>query len=205
MAVTIPSHASVELLKRTGVEPGQLGPNATPGRALTEAFQEKLTALRQSAQGAQGGAQGAQGAQQGTQGANTPSVGATGSPTGSGSIPQAPQAPQASGRINPPSQSAPQARALNPIQTDTKGDKVLHAFFQNRGEVPRGGVSLRVRAESALATNPAGGVASPQMANTLRTQAFLQEAAVGTQAARRGPAGLEEGFRTLAQGGGGGS
>ena len=198
MAVTIPSHASVELLKRTGVEPGQLGPNATPGRALTEAFQEKLTALRQSAQGAQG----AQGAQQGTQGANTPSVGATGSPTGSGSIPQA---PQASGRINPPSQSAPQARALNPIQTDTKGDKVLHAFFQNRGEVPRGGIALRVRAESALATNPAGGVASPQMANTLRTQAFLQEAAVGTQAARRGPAGLEEGFRTLAQGGGGGS
>ena len=28
---------------------------------------------------------------------------------------------------------------------------MLHAFFQNRGEVPRGGIALRVRAESALA------------------------------------------------------
>ena len=182
MAVTIPSQASVELLKRTGVDPGQLGPNATPGRALTEAFQEKLANLRQEV-----GATPPQ--------ANAPQAGA---PSGASINP--PQATENRAPINRPNGVTESAS-----QGNTKGDRVLNAFFQNRGEVPRGGVSLRARAESALATSPAGGVASPRLANALRTQAFLQEAAVGSQAARRGPSGLEEGFRTLAQGGGGGS
>ena len=46
MPVPIPSGASVELLRRTGLEPGSLGPNATPGRALADAFRDSLDALR---------------------------------------------------------------------------------------------------------------------------------------------------------------
>ena len=194
MAVSIPSQASLELLRRTGVSPSQLGPNATPGRALTEAFQEKLASLRQAAAANPV-------AQSGTN-ANAASPSTSANATGAN---QTVSAPMGGG-----AQTTPQVQAVHSLQGETKGDRVLNAFFQNRGEIPRGGVSMRLRAESALPTNPiggatTGGVASPNMANALRTQAFVQEAAVGTQAARRGPAGLEEGFRTLAQGGGGGS
>ena len=51
----------------------------------------------------------------------------------------------------------PQVQAVHSLQGETKGDRVLNAFFQNRGEIPRGGVSMRLRAESALPTSPIGG------------------------------------------------
>ena len=198
-----PTGASFELLRRTGVEPGQLGPNATPGRALTEAFRDKLESLRAESAAGQAGAAGAAGAAPASPPISPASPAAPGAP-------RAPGAPGTSGPSSVEAPERPERIVLRPPSAPAEagpGDRVLASFVRDRSEPPVGALRLRDRAEDVLAhgaQSAAGAGQSGTVGEALRTQAFVQTLGIGVQAARRGPSSLEEAFRTLAQGGGGG-
>ena len=171
-ALRVPSQAAQELLRRTGVDPQGLGPGATPGQALADAFRAKLAALRAAEHARTADAQGRE---------------------------LAANAAKAASDANAPAMDAAQAvQPIRPVQSAdsmSPGDRILNSFAQTRGDAPPGGLSLRARTEALLAAQPE---------QALRGQLFVQQVSLGAQAARRGPSSLEEGFRTLAQGGGGG-
>ncbi|MDA7985040.1 MAG: hypothetical protein MPJ52_05700 [Alphaproteobacteria bacterium] len=120
MPVPIPSGASVELLRRTGLEPGSLGPNATPGRALADAFRDSLDALRDASSQTETKTASGQG-----ETITAPAQGATKT------------APIQTTTTAPPQDAGP-------------SDRILSSFMTNKGDPPAGGVHLRLRAEEIL-------------------------------------------------------
>ena len=120
MPVPIPSGASVELLRRTGLEPGSLGPNATPGRALADAFRDSLDALRDASSQTETKTASGQGETK-----TAPAQGATKT------------APIQTTTTAPPQDAGP-------------SDRILSSFMTNKGDPPAGGGDLRLRAAEIL-------------------------------------------------------